>query len=204
MSSLEQTTMVPKGSGSGLTQLPVNLRIMPLAFTPSYYKSRSLIEKEIEAALRGSSKKAASTQVLFAMDIHFIKPQEIAELTFGKPEGIRVVVLKESLFVVDFSFHGRKLELMHLMDLSHSSRFTQALKAINRKYIRESSSCYIQHLHFFFSHSQYMSLEKNGSKTFYKYHRKLLRISQEKLKSELQSFLYLRKENIALYKTVNL
>jgi competence protein ComGF len=171
---------------------------MPLAslqLSPSLKKRIQLRINKLSKnpGLIYSENKTAKPTFVFCASIQFVRQQLKALDSFGKPEGIRVLVEsdKKIIAAVDFLFSGERLKLLQIYQGTALLELIAVINKLERKYSKKKESYHLELISFLPSPGFYLMATSKNSKEFYQTkHNSVLSVSKENLERQLLKIIH--------------
>jgi hypothetical protein len=148
-------------------------------------KLQGLVEEQV---LKISGRAATSVKPSFRMAIQLVRSDKLQELTFGKPEGLRVLVTSKSktIAAVDFLFEQDDLKLLHIYQGKALFELVDVLQKLKQEYRNHKTIYHIQLISFVPAPGFYLMLTSKNERHFYKTAHQLNRLSIYQLQEELK------------------
>jgi len=167
---------------------------MPLQTLYHNTAKQTRIEKRIQSLVKSGvlyvdDEQSKEYHAGFCMSIQYVSKKQSNILSFGKPEGIRVLVAsgKKTIASIDFLFAGKQLRFSHIRQ---GARFELLIKTLNRLekiYARKKDNYHVELISFLFSPELFVLVKSKKQKQYYYgLEKKLVAITQAELKTRLE------------------
>ena len=173
---------------------------MPIVNSSQYTVRKTSLIRNISRLIKNEviplqDLKSATLTIGFVLDIHLIRAIEVNKMDFGKPEGIRVLLLNEKkvVSILDFYCSAKNIRFSNALVGDDVREFVSILNMMEKKYQPHKEPNELSYLHFFLSPSTYIMVSQPNGADYFKHNdKKVLKINKKILQSELKTFIQTR------------
>ena len=178
----------------------LNFQTMAIATTVNFPAFKARVVRSASRLIRSGAipiqvNKGKALSIGFAIDIQMMSKSVIGSMKFGRPEGLRVLILdgNKVVAILDYLYRSKKLKFSHALVGDQVAEFVDALNSIEKKFRSQAIPCQVTYLHFLLSPHDYLQVKSKKELSYFKWSDgKLSKTSQESIQTELKMIIKTR------------